>query len=67
MAVPIRELYSHYEYSDLASHPAAIIIPYQGILTYNYNYYDNYNNITILYQYIHLPIYLRLPYTMHYA
>lgn len=26
----IRELYKHYEYTDLASHPAAVIIPYQG-------------------------------------
>ncbi|CAF1062478.1 unnamed protein product [Adineta ricciae] len=27
--VPIRELYSNYEYSDLAKHPAIIYVPYQ--------------------------------------
>jgi len=27
----IRELYPHYEYTDLASHPAVVLIPYQGI------------------------------------
>lgn len=27
--VPIRHLYKHYEFSDLASHPAIVLIPYQ--------------------------------------
>ena len=27
--VPLRELYAHYEYSDLAAHPAMILVPYQ--------------------------------------
>ena len=26
----LRDLYPHYSYADLARHPAAVIIPYQG-------------------------------------
>ncbi|KAL9644304.1 hypothetical protein ABK040_005765 [Willaertia magna] len=36
---PIRSLYPHYEYSDLAKHPAIVIVPYQVSVMSFFEYY----------------------------
>ena len=35
----IRDLYPHFEYSDLASHPAIVLIPYQVSIMSLFEYY----------------------------
>ena len=37
---PIRDIYSHYKYTDLASHPAVILIPYQVSLMLFFELYS---------------------------